>query len=258
MNDQRTRSAFDFLQSHDGAQVTVAEIAEAAGWTESTVRTYIAKHWKPWLRQVGTGQYRVQQFGSVPYSLFLARQSQVKAAPGVPPDLAQRIELALRTDESQEFEFKEVPPSDRSSRYKLAEELAAFATSNDGLVLLGVTNGRTVVGLPGADTSEEQARIREVIENAADMVRPRISVSITFVELGDGWVAAIEVRKGREPVYYVGGKPYVRTGSRSRPAEPDEVKQLILDAQGDHPIPERLEELMAGIHRAEEAARWAL
>jgi len=227
MSDERARKAYAYLKERDDKTVSVADLAAATGWTPSTVKTYIGKHWRPWLRRLSTGEYRVQQFGSVSLSLFLARQSQVKAPPGVPPSLLERIELALRTKESQEFEFKESLPENRS---KLAQEFAAFATSNDGLVLIGVSDGGTVVGVPAAESDDEQARIREVLEASADKVRPPLAIATTFVERNGQWIAAVEVAKGPEPVYYSDGKPYVRAGTRSRPAEPGEVKRFIADA----------------------------
>lgn len=250
MSDGRAERAFEFLRSRDGQTVTVAEISDATGWSESTVRTYAAKHWKPWLPRTGSGEFRVQQFGSVSLSLFLARQSQVKAPPGVPPSLLERVELALRTRESQEFEFKqEIPPN--ASR--LSQEFAAFATSNDGLVLIGVSDGGTVVGVKDGADREVQAALRERIEQVADKVQPGLTVSTTFVELDVAWVMAVEVKKGGEPVYYSDGRPYVRSGSRARPATPDEVKRLVGDhlSAGTRDVAALIEELKRDVHAAE-------
>ena len=249
MSHERARKAYEFLRRNDGQTIVVSDLVGASGWSESTVRTYLTKHWRPWLRRTATGDYRIREFGQVSFSSFLARQSQVKAAPGVPASLRERIELALRTMESQEFEFKEDLPSNRS---RLAREFAAFATSNDGLILLGVTDGGMVAGLAGAASTERQARIREEIESAADKLRPRIAVTTTFVEFNDVWIAAVEVTKGPEPVYYSDGRPYVRSGSRSRPADPSEVKSLVSDsiAARDRNLAALLEELRREIRDA--------
>jgi hypothetical protein len=52
-------------------------------------------------------------------------------------------------------------------------------------------------------------------------------VRIDFEQHGQAWVARIEVPKGPEPVYFSNDKPYIRHGSTSRPAKPQEVAELV-------------------------------
>ena len=71
--------AYAFLHERNGAVFGIPEMAAAAGWSESTVKTYTTKHWQPWLTRVGTGTYRVSGFESVSLGDFMSRQSQVKS-----------------------------------------------------------------------------------------------------------------------------------------------------------------------------------
>ena len=47
--DSKVRAAYQFLQSRSGSTVTPLELATAAGWAESTAKTYVSKMLKQWL-----------------------------------------------------------------------------------------------------------------------------------------------------------------------------------------------------------------
>ena len=71
--------AHAFLRERNGATFSIPEMARATGWSESTVKTYVPKHWRPWLTRVGAGTYRVAGFDRVSLDVFMRRQSQVKS-----------------------------------------------------------------------------------------------------------------------------------------------------------------------------------
>ena len=71
--------AHAFLRARNGATFSIPEMARATGWSESTVKTYIPKHWQPWLTRIGAGTYRVDGFDRVSLDVFMRRQSQVKS-----------------------------------------------------------------------------------------------------------------------------------------------------------------------------------
>ena len=64
-------------------------------------------------------------------------------------------------------------------------------------------------------------------------------------------VAAVEIQKGDQPLYYVGGVPYVRHGTQSRPAEPQEVIDLVIAwherRQGEDPETKAAIDFLSGV-----------
>lgn len=125
------------------------------------------------------------------------------------------IDWALQTGESDSVEFKEAMPNQVRD---LAKELAAFATSGGGLVLIGVANDHTVVGFGDS---------RERAEGVIQLVSPIPSVHVELHEREGKTICTMLVESGEAPVYYVGDRPYVRDGTLSRPAKPDEVERLV-------------------------------
>jgi hypothetical protein len=125
------------------------------------------------------------------------------------------IDRALESGESDSVEFKETIPTQARD---LAKELAAFATSGGGLVLIGVANDHTVVGFTDS---------RERAEGVVQMVNPTPRVHVELHRRKGKTICAMIVEQGEAPVYYVDHRPYVRDGTLSRPAKPDEVERLI-------------------------------
>lgn len=132
----------------------------------------------------------------------------------------------LTRGEGQALEYIESFPEKQVR--ELAKEIAAFATSNAGTILIGIRNDGAVVGLPNADTNEDRDTLIRRIEGlCSGTVKPPITPSVQFARIEDRVVLILDVPKGAEPVYYCGNVPYVRHVSQSRPAEPQEVSALI-------------------------------
>ena len=128
--------------------------------------------------------------------------------------------------EGQTIEFKEKFPD---QAHEIAEEMAAFGTSNPGIILLGVADNGDVIGLHGIDTSVGLDKLRTRIEGiSSNGINPSLPVRVRSIRINEVDIAVLEVPKGPEPVYYTkGGVPYIRHGSMSRPALPQEVNELI-------------------------------
>jgi len=223
-----TRRAYRFLRERDGSTVTAKELASAAGWSDSTTRTYISKNLKPWLTRVGAGEYLVGGLTSLVEDRFIARQSQGKPKDDEARTLRSRLDTALRSGEGGHREFKASIPSNAQG---LRHEIAAFATNGGGQIYVGVSDDGTVPGLADAASAADHAALRERIEGIARGVAPAVAPEIDFVDYDGRTVCIIDVPNGPEPVYYVDHRPYVRVGSESRPARPDEVKALVAAAQ---------------------------
>jgi hypothetical protein len=136
------------------------------------------------------------------------------------------LESDLKQGESQSLEFKERFPDQARD---LAEVVASFATSNPGRIYLGVSKKGDIVGikevasLMDAPAKDEYQRR---IEGTTGKINPRVRVKVTFMEKDSKIVVKVDVPKGIEPIYYVGNRPYLRDLTSSRPATPDEVKEL--------------------------------
>jgi hypothetical protein len=143
-------------------------------------------------------------------------------------DPLAELERDLKEGESQKLEFKERFPEQARD---LAEVIASFGTSNAGTVYLGVDDHAEVVGVEGIsglqDTQGKDAYNKR-IQGTTQSIDPPIRVSVSFVDRKGKIVARIDVPKGPEPVYYVGGIPYLRDITSSRAAKALEVKHLHL------------------------------
>jgi hypothetical protein len=134
--------------------------------------------------------------------------------------------LAVQKDgEGQELEFMVKCPD---HPHDLAKEVAAFGSSNPGTIFLGVNDEGEIVGLDGVATIKDRDRLQTRVETiCANSVSPPLITRTSFEEYDNNRVLRIEVPKGPEPVYFSNDRPYVRHGSLSRPARPQEVTELV-------------------------------
>ena len=135
-------------------------------------------------------------------------------------DLSKLLPEIRAAGEHHCHEFKAEFPA---QAHELAKEVAAFATSGGGLVLIGVGDDGGVVGLSESDRDQLRLRAQGVVAQ----VRPRPLFDVTPC-YDEGFILAILIRQDQaEPVYYYDHRPYIRDGSQSRPATPDEVKARV-------------------------------
>ena len=222
----QTRRAHAVLSERNGKTVTIRELVDGTGWLENTVRSYISKHWRPWLTRVAPGTYRVDDFGLISEEEFIQRQSQVKSDKyGEAAALRELLDEALQAGEGQLYEFKEAFPE---QAHNLGTEIAAFATSGGGTIFLGVSDASAVIGLVGLNDPESRSDFRERVEGIARTARPAVVPRIGYLDYAGATLCLVQIPDGAEPVYYYDHRPYVRNGSESRPATPEEVKDLIL------------------------------
>ncbi len=221
----KTRKAYELLRERNGETVTIGQLMARTGWARDTARTYVTKHWRPWLRRVAAGTYRVDGFALISEDEFIRRQSQVKSDNyGEAALLRDLLDEALRAGEGQRYEFKEEMPEQGHS---LGREIAALATSGGGTIFLGVSDAPAVIGLVGLGDAKSRTDFRERVEGIARTVQPAVSPLIDYVDYGGATLCLARVPDGAEPVYYYDHRPYIRIGSQSRPATPAEVKDLI-------------------------------
>ncbi len=127
--------------------------------------------------------------------------------------------------EGQEMEFKREFPQQVSD---LAKEIAAFASSNTGIILIGIKDNGDIVGIENMNDAQARDLLLRRLEGiCSGSIKPAVTPKTTWAIESDRIVLAVTVPKGSEPVYYFQGKPYLRHITTSRPAEPHEVVDLV-------------------------------
>ncbi|MBA7680812.1 hypothetical protein ES703_89133 [subsurface metagenome] len=140
-------------------------------------------------------------------------------------NISQDLSVLRARGENQDLEYMESFPKNVS---ELAKEIAAFATSNQGTILIGVSNDGGLIGIEETGTARgRDSYLRRIEGICRGTVKPAITPTVKFACEDGKNIIAIFVPKGSQPVYYSNGKPYIRHITESRPAEPHEVIELI-------------------------------
>lgn len=117
-------------------------------------------------------------------------------------------------------EFKEAPVS----AHDTAAEIVAFANTDGGQLVFGVTDARQAVGVPDAN-----ALARDIDNYAANNCEPPVTVVQEFIEgAAPTPVVVVNIPKGdMRPYRTGGGQYYVRTTTRRRQASREELLRLF-------------------------------
>ena len=129
--------------------------------------------------------------------------------------------------ETENIEFKSRFTED------IYKEVIAFANTDGGVVYVGMDDHGSAVGL--TDVDQEYTRITNGIRDA---ILPDVTMFVRFT-IQDDKVVRITVREGSNRPYYLKGKGlkpsgvYVRQGTSSVPASPEQIRQMIKESDGD-------------------------
>ncbi|ARV17037.1 hypothetical protein AEP_00071 [Curvibacter sp. AEP1-3] len=134
---------------------------------------------------------------------------------------SQRLPKLCSQGEGQQVEFKERLPS---QGHDIGKSIAAFASSNNGVILYGISNDGSVVGIENGHDSEIRDSVSQRVSNASKEVRPPVNPTVTWAYHDGKVVCFVEVERGSEAIYYSNHRPILRRGCISRPAEPSEVE----------------------------------
>lgn len=131
----------------------------------------------------------------------------------------QQVLQWLMEGEGPLVEFK------REFTTELVRDLVAFANGSGGVILIGVDDDASLVGV-----SEEPRRVEERIMGlCAQVIRPPLMPSVTTLAVQNVRVMLVTVPRGLQKPYTAQGVCYVRAGSTSRRALPEELRRLALN-----------------------------
>lgn len=129
--------------------------------------------------------------------------------------------------ETEKLEFKEIATSD------LYKTIIAFANTDGGVILLGINKSGDLTPLEDIDGTYTR-----VSNGIRDAIAPDVTIFIKYT-LEENKIIRIEVGEGSFKPYYLkskGLKPsgvYIRQGASSVPASPEQIRQMIKNADGD-------------------------
>ena len=156
-------------------------------------------------------------------------------------DAALSKEMPLLRDRGQHLEFMERCPE---NGYELGKEIAAFASSNPGTILIGVADDGSLAGNEEVATPEGRDRLcRRIKGVCSGNVRPAITPMVKFARGRCGSRAGHRGSCGTQPVYHCKHTPYVRHNSQSRPAEPHEVIERVNNSLARNPLTPNADEV---------------
>ena len=148
-------------------------------------------------------------------------------------DTRDQILDQLRAGEDGRAEFKEVRFGDRGvlspNTEDLADELAAFANAEAGVVFLSVDDSGAVTGIPLAKMNVvEHWLLNFATHNCDPPIRPLVRKAVLP---GDGAkderIVLVEVARGLYVHRTSGGRYYTRAGSTKRDLTPPELARLF-------------------------------
>jgi len=137
-------------------------------------------------------------------------------------DKQTELKGIIARGENETTEFKEEIPSRIE---KLTKTVAAFANGNGGVIIVGVDDDGTIIGING-NVNKENIRLMQLIRSN---VLPQPSVTIDSVQVDGEWLLAVWVKPGDFTPYGVNPKSpryYVRRSASSMIATPEEIRVI--------------------------------
>jgi len=142
------------------------------------------------------------------------------------------LEEAVRQGEGQNVEFKrglfDANAKASKSADELAESIAAFANTNDGVIFLGVDDNGHVKGLP-LDFKQKDRLEQKIHQLVRNHIKPIPPMQVAFEDLRGLLIAKITIARGDAPVYMMNGRIYIRSGSSDVPAQPEDMERLVAE-----------------------------
>ncbi|CAD6492144.1 MAG: Putative DNA-binding domain protein [Candidatus Argoarchaeum ethanivorans] len=133
------------------------------------------------------------------------------------------IKELIERGESQSLEFKE----SLKLKDEIGETVSAFSNSDDGTVIVGVSDSGRVLGVDiGKNTLEELANY---IKRNTD---PQIFPSVKILEIGEKNVVMVEVEESPEKPAFFKNHAYKRIGKTNQMISSSELRKLAKESGG--------------------------
>lgn len=137
------------------------------------------------------------------------------------------VQNLARTGEGKFLEFKRTIPS----ALKIAREMAAFANTGGGTLLIGVDDDCTLIGVKGYQ--EEEFLLHKA---ACEVCMPALEVGIEVVHFGERDLLVIRVPESEDKPVYVkekeGRTAYLRDSDRNQVASRERIEVMKKQASG--------------------------
>ncbi len=131
---------------------------------------------------------------------------------------------AIRTAVKEGPGSKAVMLGAKASARKIAEAMTALANAHGGLIIMGATNSRRIVGVSDSEIA------REMMASAALIPTPPLILPLPeLVEVDGKTLCVAQVPPGLPHVYSLRGQYLVRSGRDTRPLMPHELRVLLLN-----------------------------
>jgi predicted HTH transcriptional regulator len=149
-------------------------------------------------------------------------------------DVIELLEI-IGAGEDSKTQFKEF----FSSPDALAAEITAFANTNGGRIVVGVSDDGELIGL----TLDKVAHLNQMISNVCSQkIDPPLSVETENVKYEDRIVVVINVPRGINKFYVANGRDvWVKVGADKRRASREEMRRLLQESSNifadEQPIP---------------------
>jgi ATP-dependent DNA helicase RecG len=119
---------------------------------------------------------------------------------------SEQLNIILQEGEGFNIEFKQAVPS---KLRELADELCAFANAAGGILIVGIKDDNTILGVEIDNTM--RSRIREAIKT----IDPPLDVLVEEMQIDDKKILCLNVKAGNHKPYAVSGNIFVRNGPNS-------------------------------------------
>lgn len=133
---------------------------------------------------------------------------------------ADEVRRLVDLGEGPTIEFK------REFTTAIDREMVALANAGGGVVLVGVADDSTIVGI-----DDPQHVIDRVLGLCRTNVRPPLTPEFATVAANGEHVLVIGVAEGEQKPYTANDICYVRAGATTRRARPEELRRLSFDAK---------------------------
>lgn len=115
-----------------------------------------------------------------------------------------------------------------TQHHELVKDLAAFANTDGGYLLVGVRDDGTVVGFRSTDYIEQR-----IINLCRDISSPPLNPTLFRVKVGEKEVLVIKIDRGNNYLHLVRGKVYIRVHNEVRVASSAEITDIVLKRNHD-------------------------